>query len=264
METPSEPEKPQFETLAIRPPGLEMARGLLLFSLVFFTFMFAQMALLIERVMSLSPELAAQGFSFALLDTEAFQQRWLELASNGDVLAVVSLGAGLIGLVLLTILVRRWKRLRTVDFLGLRPPALRSLLVWTGYFIVLFAALEGIALLFPEMNSDFMTKVLSSVTNYPMLVLGMAIMPALFEEFLLRGLLYGSLRHMMDKHASVAIVAGVFAMVHQQYDWYIMLLYVLPLGVFLGYARANSGSIWTAVFLHMLHNCLSIVLPQGM
>ena len=54
-----------------------------------------------------------------------------------------------------------------------------------------------------------MEKVLASVTNYPMLVLGLGIMPAIFEEFLLRGLLYGSLRHLMDKHVAVAIVAGI-------------------------------------------------------
>ncbi|MBS1546956.1 MAG: CPBP family intramembrane metalloprotease, partial [Bacteroidetes bacterium] len=65
-----------------------------------------------------------------------------------------------------------------------------------------------------------------------------------------------------DKHVSVAIVAGVFTVVHQQYDWYILLLYVLPMGVFLGYARANTGSIWTGVFLHMVNNVLSMVLPQ--
>ncbi|MCB0757244.1 MAG: CPBP family intramembrane metalloprotease [Flavobacteriales bacterium] len=263
MEGPSEPEKPRIEPTLLRPPGLEMARGLLYFAFIFMSFMFVQMVLLIWRVIALTPELAKEGFSMAMLDTPAFQERWVVLAANGDVLSVVSLLSGAAGMALLLVFTIRWKRARTGFFLALGFPKLKSFLMWTGFFILLFAALEAIAMFLPEMNSVFMQKVLSSVTNYPMLILGLGVMPALFEEFLLRGLLYGSLRHLMDKHVSIAIVAGVFTVVHQQYDWYILLLYVLPLGVFLGYARANSGSIWTSVFLHMLNNCASMVLPHG-
>jgi membrane protease YdiL (CAAX protease family) len=263
MEQPSGPEKPQFRPTLIKPPGLEMARGLLLFSFVFLAFMFAQIAVLIWRVIALTPSLAQQGFSMALLDTQPFLQRWRELSENGDVLSVVSLLSGLEGLLLLLFVTYQWKQRKTVQFLALRLPTLRRLLAWTGMFIVLFAVLEAISLLLPDLNSDFMAKALASVTNYPMLILGMGIVPAIFEEFLLRGLLYGSLRHLLDKHVSVAIVAGIFTLIHQQYDWPILLLYVLPMGIFLGYARANTGSIWTGVFLHMLNNCASMALPQG-
>ncbi len=263
MEEQSGQGKPRFEPSVLHPPGLEMARGLLYFGLVFMVFMFAQMSGLIWRVLALSPDLAKQGFSLDHLDTKPFQQQWVKLAGNGDVLSVVSLLSGGVSLALLLVIVYQWKRKRTAMFLGLRLPTLKSFLAWLGFFFLLFAALEGIWMLFPEMDSEFMKNILASATNYPMLVIGLGIMPALFEEFLLRGLLYGSLRHLMDKHVSVAIVAGVFTMVHQQYDWYILLLYVLPLGVFLGYARANSGSIWTGVALHMLNNVLSMVLPQG-
>lgn len=262
MEDPSVPVKPQPEHRPFLPPGLEMARGLLYFALVFMVFMFVQLAALIWQVMARSPELAAEGFSLALLDTDAFQSRWIELASNGDVLAWVSLAADGLALLLLFWLVGRWKRGRAGFFLALGFPKLRTVLVWTGFFLVLFAALEALSRVLPDMDSQFMRDVLASATNYPLLFIGLALMPALFEEFLLRGLLYGSLRHVMDKHVAVAIVAGVFTMVHTQYDWQVLLLYVLPLGVFLGYARANTGSIWVPVFLHLLNNVASMVLPH--
>lgn len=262
MGDPSETEKLQPEYRPFLPPGLEMARGLLYFTLVFMVFMFAQLVVLVWRVLALSPELADVGFSLALLDSEAFQERWLALATNGDVLATVNLLAGGISLALLLWLVYRWKRARTAFFLALGLPSLRTVLIWTGFFVVIFAALEALSLLLPEMDSEFMRQVMSSVTNYPLLIVGLGLMPALFEEFLLRGLLYGSLRHVLDKHVSVAIVAGVFTLVHQQYDWYILLLYVLPLGVFLGYARANTGSIWVGVFLHLANNVASMLLPH--
>ncbi|HEX2618140.1 MAG TPA: CPBP family intramembrane glutamic endopeptidase [Flavobacteriales bacterium] len=262
MEPSYEPEKRSPEPAYIRPPGLEFGRGLAIFSLVFLVFFGAQIVLFIERVIHLTPELRQQGFSFSLLDSAHFQERYLELSSNGDVLALVSLFSGLIGLALLFATVASWKKGRTVQFLAMRLPDWKAALAWTGLFLVVFVVLEVVAYFLPEMDSDFMKKVLATVTNYPLLVLGVCVLPALFEEFLLRGLLYGSLRHLLDKHTSIAIVAGLFALVHQQYEWYIQLLYVLPLGVFLGYARANTGSIWTGIFLHMLNNCLSIVLPQ--
>lgn len=262
MENRSGQEKPSIELPPFRPPGLEMARGLLYFTMVFMVFMFAQLAALVWQVLALSPQLAAGGFSLALLDTPEFQARWLELATNGDVLAKVGIVSDSLALGLLAWLVFRWKKQRSAFFLGLGTPKLQVFLKWTLMFLLLFAALEAFSLLLPEMNSEFMRKVLSTVTNWPMLIIGLGLMPALFEEFLLRGLLYGSLRHLLDKHASVAIVAGVFTLVHQQYDWYILLLYVLPLGIFFGYARAQTGSIWVSVLLHLLNNCGSMLLPQ--
>ena len=263
MEEPSAPGNPQPELPPFRPAGLEMARGLLYFSLVFMVFMFTQMVALIWQVLARTPDLRANGFGFSQLDAPAFQARWAELSSNGDVLSLVSLVADGACLALLFWIVYSWKGKRTGHFLAMKPPALRSLLQWTGFFLLLFAALEGLGRLLPEMDSAFMQKVLSSVTNYPLLIIGLGLLPALFEEFLLRGLLYGSLRHLLDKHVSVAIVAGVFTLVHQQYDWHVLLFYVLPLGVFLGYARANTGSIWTGVFLHLLNNVASMFLPHG-
>lgn len=263
MENPSGQEHPQPELPPFRPAGLEMARGLLYFSLVFMTFMFAQMVALIWQVWAHAPELHANGFSLSTLDSAAFQTYWADLGTNGDVLSLVSLVADGTCLLFFFTIVYNWKAERTRHFLAMQWPPLRVLLQWAGYFLVLFAALEGLARLLPDMDSAFMRKVLGSVTNYPLMIIGLGLMPALFEEFLLRGLLYGSLRHLLDEHVSVAIVAGVFTLVHQQYDWYILLLYVLPLGVFLGYARAITGSIWTGVLLHLLNNLASMMLPQG-
>ncbi|HNK86527.1 MAG TPA: CPBP family intramembrane metalloprotease, partial [Flavobacteriales bacterium] len=76
------------------------------------------------------------------------------------------------------------------------------------------------------------------------------------------GLLYGSLRHVLDKHTAIAIASGVFTIIHVQYPWYLLALYILPLAVLLGYARANTGSIWTAVVLHLINNTVSLALPQ--
>ena len=262
MDDLSAPGKPSEAPPFIRPPGLEMAMGLALFSLCFTVFYGVQIVLFIERVMALGPEFIGRTFSFELLREDAFVARWVELSSNGDAIAHVSLWSGLIGLALVLFLSWRWKGKRTRTFLALNPAPWREFVKWTVVFVALFAVLEVIEQFFPDPENAFMTKVLSSSTNTALLLLGVGVMPALFEEFLLRGLLYGSLRHLLDHHVTIALVAGLFTLLHPQYEWYIQLLVVLPMGIVLGYARANSGSIWVPVLLHMLNNCASILLPQ--
>lgn len=261
MDNLSAPAKPSPEA-PFRHPLLEFGRGMATFSLVFAVFTMVQMVVLIQQVLSRTPALQGQGFSMAILENEAFLEGSRALTENGDTVALISLLAGAIGTLVLWLLVRAWKKGHAAAFLGLTKPRPKSLLMWTGLFIAFYLVLELVLYLLPDMESAFMRKMLSSVTNYPLLFLGVAIMPAIFEELLLRGLLYGSLRYLMDKHAAIALTAGLFALVHPQYEWYVQLLYVLPMGVFLGYARANSGSIWTGVLLHLLNNCASIVIPQ--
>jgi len=92
-----------------------------------------------------------------------------------------------------------------------------------------------------------------------LLAIGVGLMAPLFEEFLLRGLLLGSIRHITDAHSAIALTAGVFTLMHLQYNWTVMLL-ILPLGITLGYARVRSGSIWVPVLLHMINNMATVLL----
>lgn len=260
MESPQEAEKQLPETAYVRPPGLEMGNGLAIFVLVFLTFISAQIGAMVVRVKMVTPDLAGMP-SGDLLESDRFAERWKDLSSNGDSIAWIELVSGSVGLVVLLLMCWWWKRQRVVQFLGLRPPAFRPFLAWCGLFVGVFVALEAIAYFLPEMESEFMTNVLSSITDYPFFILGSCLVPALFEELLFRGVLLGSLRHLLDKNTAVAITAGLFTFTHMQYEWYLLLFNVLPLAVFLGYARTNTGSIWTGVFLHFVNNAASVLLP---
>jgi uncharacterized protein len=262
MENLSAPEKPSPEgprPTFVRPPGLEFGVGMALFALVLMVFFLVQSGVFVAGVFSRSPEFAADGFSLGLLADDAFRARMDELLFNGDLVARQALWSGLLGSALILLLVSYWKLRHTVDFLGLRLPAVRRVLPWLGIFILLAAAIEGLATLSPTFRTDFMERVIGSTTNLPLLLLGVGIMAPLFEELLLRGLLFGSVRYITDEHATVAITAGVFALMHLQYNWAIMLL-IIPMGIVLGYARSRSGSIWVPVLLHVLNNSMSVLL----
>ncbi|MCB0764301.1 MAG: CPBP family intramembrane metalloprotease [Flavobacteriales bacterium] len=262
MDTPSAPEERSTDNTAyLRPPGLEFAMGVALFGVIVLVFFLVQSAVFIQGVIDGSPDLTQQGFSFSMLDDPALKERMAGFMLNGDLVAKAAAWSALIGACLILISVLLWKRGATQGFLGLRTPTWRAMLAWTAIFIILGVLIESLSYLFPVFRTDFMAQVVESTGNMFLLYVGVGILAPLFEELLLRGLLYGSLRHILDQHASVAISAGVFTMMHMQYSWAVMLL-ILPMGVVLGYARARSGSIWVPFVLHMLNNMASVAFPS--
>lgn len=244
----------------IRPPGLEFAMGIALFSVVLMVFFLVQSGIFIHGVVQHSPDLIKDGFSFSVLSDPLVEQRMNDLVFNGDLVAQEAFWSGLVCTLLILVTVHFWKREQMALFLGLRLPSVKQVGIWLGVFLLLGLVIEGIARFNPAFQTDFMKQVIGSTTNMVMLFLGVGVLAPVFEEFLLRGLLFGSVRHIMDEHATVAITAGVFTLMHMQYDWTVMLL-VLPMGVVLGYSRSRSGSIWVPIMLHMMNNIVTVVSP---
>lgn len=234
--------------------------GVALFAVVLMVFFLIQSGVFIYGVLSNSPDLMKDGFSIGLLQDPRMEERMTDLVFNGDLVAQEALWSGLICTLLILVSVHFWKRKQMSLFLGLQLPSLKQVGIWLGAFILLGLVIEGIARFNPSFQTDFMKQVIGSTTNMFALLIGVGLFAPVFEEFLLRGLLFGSIRHLMDEHATVAITAGVFTLMHMQYDWTVMLL-VLPMGVVLGYSRSRSGSIWVPILLHMLNNMVTVASP---
>jgi hypothetical protein len=263
MEHPSDPEKSSPEGIRptfVRPPGLEFAMGIALFAMVLMVFFLIQSTVFIHGVFQRSPDLQAEGFSFGLLKDPRMEQRMNDLVYNGDLVAQEALWSGSVCTLLIVLTVFYWKRQHAATFLGLRAPHWKHVLIWLGAFFALGVIIELLAYLSPSFRTDFMERVIGSTTNMLWLYLGVGVMAPVFEEFLLRGLLFGSIRHMVDEHATVALTAGVFTLMHMQYDPVVMLL-ILPMGIVLGYSRSRSGSIWVPIILHTANNMVSVMAP---
>ena len=263
MEDPSVQEQPSPEhrPTYVRPPGLEFAMGMGIFGLVFMVFFVAQTAVLMRELVRRMPEHFSSGFDLGALSDPLVLPEVQKLSMNGDVVASTAFWSGLVASVLLLFLVFLWRgKAGARSLIGIRsaPPCLY--LIWIGVFALLVLGLEALAWAFPQFRTEFMEEVLGSTTNTAMLVLGVGILAPVFEELLLRGLLLGSLRFLVDRHVAVAISAGAFTLMHLQYEPLVMLM-ILPMGVVLGYARVNSGSIFVPILLHLLNNVISIALP---
>lgn len=234
--------------------------GVALFGVIIMVFFLVQTGVFIHGVLRHSPDLRKEGSVLGLLNDPRLNDRMSDLVMNGDLVAEVAIWSGAICSLLILLAVRLWKRGQTKQFLGLRPPHWKQVIIWLGAFILLGLTIELLAHFVPAFQTDFMEKVIGSTTNLAWLIIGVGIIAPIFEELLLRGLLFGSLRHMFEEHATVALTAGVFALMHMQYDPAIMLL-ILPMGIVLGYARSRSGSIFVPILLHTVNNLVTVLFP---
>jgi len=78
-----------------------------------------------------------------------------------------------------------------------------------------------------------------------------------FEELAFRGLIQSWFRKVMPRGWALVGTAALFGLAH---DPWIMKFPVFLLGLFFGYARERTGSLWASWAAHVLHNALVVVL----
>ncbi len=86
-----------------------------------------------------------------------------------------------------------------------------------------------------------------------------AVLPALIEEFAMRGVVMQSLRKYGDWFA-IIMSALVFALLHGNM---VQIPFAFIAGIAIGYAVTVTGSMWTGVLIHFLNNLASIIMQIG-
>ena len=85
----------------------------------------------------------------------------------------------------------------------------------------------------------------------------MAVVPAIGEEFVFRGVLLKLFREWTGKkYIAILLSAAIFSAIHLQFLGFVPRF---VLGIYLGYLFASSGSIWTSVFAHFVNNALTVI-----
>ena len=83
------------------------------------------------------------------------------------------------------------------------------------------------------------------------------IVPPLVEELAFRGVIYGGLRSTLSVGESLVVSSFAFAMIHMSIP---MLLTHFPLGLYFGWLRHRSGSLWPGMLAHACHNAIIVAL----
>jgi membrane protease YdiL (CAAX protease family) len=85
----------------------------------------------------------------------------------------------------------------------------------------------------------------------------MAVIPALGEEFLFRGLIQKLFKDLSGNvHAGIILSAILFSAMHMQFYGFIPRF---ALGVMLGYMMYWSGSLWLPIIAHFINNFLAVI-----
>lgn len=96
----------------------------------------------------------------------------------------------------------------------------------------------------------------SNAVGYILFAVECAVIPALVEEFALRGVVMQPLRKYGDWFA-ILTSSLIFAILHGNM---VQIPFAFIAGIALGYFQITTGSIWTSVIIHFLNNMSSVVI----
>ena len=158
-------------------------------------------------------------------------------------------------------------------FTGFRPvPALHLVILalviiptaaFSGQLYAVFTlGWEWLVQFFPvleelrQLSSIEAVQEMARSTPLMVLIVVVAVLPALQEEFLFRGLIGRGLVGRYGVIAGIALTSMLFAAVHLTPTHVAALI---PLAVVMHVAYLSSGSIWLPVLVHFLNNALSVI-----
>lgn len=119
-----------------------------------------------------------------------------------------------------------------------------------NYISAIFQSIFGI-----EFTSSVSDINLGGIKETLLGVISVAVVPALIEELVIRGIILQPLRKYGDKYAIIAS-ALVFAVMHGNM---IQIPYTVIGGLLLGYLAVTTGSLWPSIILHFINNLYSVI-----
>lgn len=181
-----------------------------------------------------------------------------DAASNGFILALTTCVTTPVVFGLAWLFSRIRVGSQAAHYLGLRSVPRKEYLRWSVGILVLVVISDGITKLMGRpIVPDFMLDAYKSAGFAPLFWLALIVAAPLTEETLFRGFLFEGILHSRSGAAGAIIISAIWwACIHLQYDLYgIATIFVS--GLFLGYVRLKTGSIFVTVFLHGLMNFIA-------
>ena len=147
------------------------------------------------------------------------------------------------------------------EIFSLKAPKLSmipaSLLLYVGTLLVELVAVYFLTKIFPE-STENMNETFHEITKHSFLAVAfvIAVMPAIGEELLFRGLTLGSLNSKYKAVWTILVSSLVFGLYHGSV---VKLLPTTMLGACFAYIVCKGGSIYITMSLHFLNNLLSVI-----
>jgi uncharacterized protein len=160
----------------------------------------------------------------------------------------------------------RIKKASFVDYLAFYWPSWKQLLFGAVGLVLIVVAWETMSRsLGREATPGFMTDLLKSGRDKGaafFLLFAFSVAAPMSEEVLARGFLYrGWSASFLRVPGAIVLSSLVWTAVHLQYDMY-FLAEVFSIGLWFGYMRYRSSSLWLTIVLHALNNLTAVVLTM--
>lgn len=194
------------------------------------------------------------------LSEAEFAELYASSAQNGYVVSLATMVTGVVCCALIAGIVKLKKRSVLSDYLALRSVSSRTMLRWLALLVGLIVLADVLTILLGRpIVPDFMSGVYATADPAWMLWTALIVAAPLFEETFFRGFLFkGFESSFLGSGGTVLATAGLWALMHVQYDAYGVFL-VFGLGLLLGVARARTGSLMVPLTMHATANLIATI-----
>lgn len=179
------------------------------------------------------------------------------LNANAEYIAAALIATGTFGTLLVVACAWLRRGVGVRDYLAITAPGGRMFALWLAAIIVVMALLEAMTVLLGREGPEFVADLYANVRFPLLLALGTVIGAPLFEEVFFRGFLHaGWSRSRLGVAGTVLLTSLLWALMHIQYGIY-EIAQIFALGVVLGVARVQSGSLVVPLAMHSLVNLIA-------
>jgi membrane protease YdiL (CAAX protease family) len=183
------------------------------------------------------------------------------LESDGALLAINGIVSNALVTAYLILLVRR-TNIPVTEYLAFRWPSRRYVAVGIITMLIFVPVADGITawsgreVVPPFMRDTYTTAAAAGLL--PLYVFSLVVAAPVAEEILFRGFLFRGLAEGWGTVAGIVITAALFAIVHTQYETFLM-GQILAIAILFGWLRARSGSLLLTIMLHMMMNAFAFL-----
>lgn len=103
-----------------------------------------------------------------------------------------------------------------------------------------------------EINKiNYFSEFINSKYKFLFTVTSVSILPGIFEEFAFRGVMFNYTKKIADLKPTIIITSIAFALLHFSF---ISFLWIIPIGLYLGFLRAKHRTLLYGIIFHILYN----------
>jgi hypothetical protein len=182
------------------------------------------------------------------------------IESNGLFLAITLLLTSVICSGLIITFAALHRQTPVKEYLHFLPVTLRQLLPYMGLMLLLAASYNGLCYLLDKpIVPEFMITAYQSAVIYPLFFFTFIFAAPFLEELFFRGFLLDGLRQsFLGPVLAVIITAILWGSIHTQYELF-EIIFIVGMGLMLGYARIKTRSIFTPFAMHAMINSIAMI-----